>query len=266
MQFPDIAIIEKMTEKEQQEICEQLFLASSNLSSHNFHSLVPISHFLSKKYWFIELLLSYINKNSTITKSTYFDFLFLTYSQVENKELFLYFFSNFPHFDFFKNNVLKFQYSKEEKNILIESFYHKHFFWMRSDVKEEELENQKFIVSVFDNICVIPRLLQTDINDSDSNYMVDKFNSLIKYFPFIEKIDHKLSVIFICFFNVYIKNSAINPLFHDLYFKFCELFNDDIEYILNNLLNDESKKSQKIKEVTQPIFEKIQINKKIENF
>lgn len=266
MQFPDIAIIEKMTEKEQQEICEKLFLASSNLSSHNFHSLVRISHFLSKKYWFIEFLLNYINKNSSITKSTYFDFLFLTYPQVENKKLFLYFFSNFPNFDFFKNNVLKFQYSEHEKNIIIESFYHKNFFWLITDVREEELENKQFFVSVFENICVIPRLLQKDIHDSESNHMIENFNFLIKYFPFIEKIEHKFTVIFICFFNVHIKKETINPLFNDLYFKFCELFIKDIQYILEHYLNDGSKKSKLIKDITTPIVEKIILRTQINRF
>ena len=72
--------------------------------------------------------------------------------------------------------------------------------------------------------------------------------------------------IFICFFNVYIKKETINPLFHDLYFKFCELFFNDIQYILEHCLNDDSKKSKLIKDITTPIVEKIILRTQINGF
>ena len=265
-QIPNVLELQQMNDAQQQEMFNNIFLVVNHLSGGDFDNAVNSVFYLSSKSWFINLLKDNIFKDPNFKQGTYFDFIFLTKTHVNNKEDFLYFFSNFPNFDFFKNNVLKFQYSEHEKNIIIESFYHKNFFFIRTDVPEEELENKQFFVSVFENVCVIPRLLQKDIHDSDTNHMIEKFNFLIKYFSFIEKIEHKFTVIFICFFNVYIKKETINPLFHDLYFKFCELFFNDIQYILEHCLNDDSKKSKLIKDITTPIVEKIILRTQINGF
>lgn len=256
--FPELDNVKLMTLNEQQQILSDIFVVVHQLSNHNYlHSAISLVTYFLEKDWYISYLKSLIQSCPNFDQGAYFDFIFIQYLKVENKDDFLYFFSTFPNTQFFMTNFEKFDYSNEEKSLIQNVFSEKSSFLFSFTIEQNEKEK------IFSKIGLVPILLKSNIFcDDNSLFIQENFNFLIKYFPNLS--ENKDQVILSAFFH-HIIFSKTNDNFLNLYKKFCLLFKNDVESLLNNM--DRNNKLYPIVfSISNPILEEINFNSTLGSF